>query len=160
MNECETVAEHSELVGNVEDNFLEQARALVQAKLRQFYVLCDRNQPIPGRSDAERCRELERHHGVIRRKGCVWGRNDCCADSLLQLLIEHGVLPKTIDAGQRDKVCLENRRALWGGPAALRPRSYDGVETWDAYLEVDRHADATIRFFLEFVQCRRASGWL
>jgi hypothetical protein len=141
-------AELSELTGVLDDNFLEQATALVQAKLRQFYILSDRNQAIPGRTDAQRCRELEAGHGLCRRRGDVWGRNDCCADSLLQLLIEHGVLARTIDAVQRNEACLANRNALCNGPAALRPRSYDGVEVWDAYLEVDRHAEAIVRFFL------------
>ena len=154
VEECEVAAaerpedasELSELRIILEENFLVEAAALVQAKLRLFHVLSDRNQPIPGRTDAERCRELEVEEGLYRRHGEVWGRNDCCADSLLQLLIEHRVLARRRAPWERDDACLANRNALCSGPDALRPRLFNGTAARNAYLEVERHAGATIVF--------------
>ena len=78
----------------------------------------------------------------------VWGRKDCYAHSLLQLLIEHGVLSDQITAASRDVACLANRRALRAAPDALKPKAYDGTPDWAAYLEVARHSEAIARFFL------------
>ena len=116
----------------IENDFMEEATAFVQAKLRQFYVLSDQNSPIPGRTDAERCGELRVQHGLVKQHGEVWGRNDCCADSLLQLLIEHGVLARTIDAGGRNVACQANRNALCAAPDALKPKAIDGTPPWRA----------------------------
>ena len=75
-------------------------------------------------------------YGLHRGGGQVWGRNDCCADSLRQLLIEHGVLLDQITAASRDVACLVDCRALWAAPDALKPKAYDGTPDWAAYLEL------------------------
>ena len=132
----------------VERDFMDRATAFVNVMLRQFYVLSNQNAPIPGRTDRERCQELLSQMGLRREVGQVWGRNDCCADSLLQLLIKHGVLSDEINAASRGDACLANRRELWAASDALKPKAYDGTPNWYAYLEVDRHAEVIVQFFL------------
>ena len=137
-------------IERIENEFMEQATGYVSTALRQFLVLSNQNSLIPGRTDSERQDELLSRYGLRKRYGQVWGRNDCCADSLLQLLIGHGVLNRTIDDRSRDGACLANRNALWDGPVELQPKAVDGTATWCAYLEVDRHAAPTVRFFLDY----------
>jgi hypothetical protein len=136
-------------VVDAEQSFMDDAMECVQDRLRQFFVLSNQNVPIPGRTDAAKLKDLRERAGLHEGVGKVWGRNDCCADSLLQLLIEYGILEGAIDASAREQACLANRNALWAGPDALQPKAFNGTPEWRAYLEVDRHAEATIRFFMD-----------
>ena len=139
-----------------DDVFLVQAMEYAQIKLRAFLVIAAQNRDIPGRTDDERLVEVRRQHGLRPGYGEVWGRNDCCADTLLQLLIEHGVLAGTITPAERDIACGLNRDALMisGHP----PRNYRGEVDKRAYLEVERHAEPTVRFFEEHFRGRQTGG--
>ena len=78
------------------------------------------------------------------------------ADSLLQLLIVLAVLPADISDPERDAACEANRHALvHGGRPALRPRNLRGEDDPGAFLEHDRHAEATVAFFLRWFANRR-----
>ena len=57
--------------------------------LRRFLRLVDANSDVEQQTETERSDYLERVEGLRRAQGQVWGRNDCCADSLLQLLVSH-----------------------------------------------------------------------
>jgi hypothetical protein len=127
-------------IEDVEREFMDRATAFVNVTLRRFYILSNQNAPIPGRTDRERCQELLSQKGLRRQVGQVWGRNDCCADTVLQLLIFHGVLSDEINDASRELACLANRQELWDAPDALKPKAYNGTPDWYAYLEVDRHA--------------------
>ena len=73
------------------------------------------------------------------------------ADSLLQLLIAHGVLPGDIVGVEREAACEANRHALVHSDLpGRRPRNLRGEEDPGAFLEHDRHAEATVAFFLRW----------
>ena len=102
-------------------------------------------------TDMEKLDDLEQQ-GWQRRDGETWGSNDCLADSLLQLLFESGVvlLPVVSEGEQgtmRREACRENRQALCASDA-LHPRDSDGVLDPRTYLQHDRHAAATVQFFM------------
>ena len=78
------------------------------------------------------------------------------ADSLLQLLIAQAVLPADISEPEREAACEANRHALvHSDRPALRPRNLRGAEDPGAFLEHDRHAEATVDFFLRWFGNRR-----
>ena len=111
--------------------------------------------------DGDRLEELKQE-GWQWRKGMVWGRGDCLADSLLQLLIHHLVLPAELQwemcdgRWERDRACEANRRHLCEHEdMGLRPRTFRGVEDRRAYLEHDRHGEEIISFFMNRYSGRR-----
>jgi hypothetical protein len=141
-----------------EDRFIEEARVCVAAKLQHFLRiapgLCEQLRVM---SDKARIDQLKRE-GWKFGKGEVWGRNDCLADSLLQLLVERGLLRRGVlkDRGERDQACFMNRRQLeLSRDAALRPRTVDGREGRNLYLEWDRHAGPTVEFLLQHFAAQR-----
>ena len=78
------------------------------------------------------------------------------ADSLLQLLIAHGVLATDITDVERDAACEANRRELVHSHLPnRRPRDQRGRNDPRAYLEHDRHAQASVEFFLRRFAARR-----
>ena len=78
------------------------------------------------------------------------------ADSLLQLLIAHGVLAADITDVERDAACEANRRELVHSHLPnRRPRDQRGRNDPRAYLEHDRHAQASVEFFLRRFAARR-----
>ena len=80
------------------------------------------------KTDDERVFEL-RSDGWSFGKGEVWGQNDCLADSLLQLLVAHGVLDESISRDERREACRLNRCLLETSvDERLRPRSVYGQE--------------------------------
>ena len=97
-----------------EDLYIELAMYFIAPRLRHFLRLAEQHGQAPNfLSDKERVAEL-RALGWNEdwwRRGEVWGRNDCLADSLLQLLIHHGVLG-VVSREQRNEACSENRRRL------------------------------------------------
>ena len=73
------------------------------------------------------------------------------ADSLLQLLIAHGVLASDITEEERDTACEANRHELVHSTLPQRrPRDLRGRDDPGAFLEHDRHAEASIEFFLRW----------
>ena len=104
-----------------------------------------------GTTDEEKLHELEQQ-GWARRDGEAWGSNDCLADSLLQLLFENMVvlLPSVSDEELRKvrrDACRENRLLLRASDG-LHPCDTSGRPDPGAYLQHDRHAHATVQFFL------------
>ena len=79
---------------------LELAVSFCAEKVRTFLLLVAQNADVALRTDSERLEELRRD-GFDRRVGRVWGRNDCMADSLLQLLIAHGRTSRMLSGMQR-----------------------------------------------------------
>ena len=73
------------------------------------------------------------------------------ADSLLQLLIAHGVLASDITEEERDTACEANRHELVHSTLPQRrPRDLRGRDDPRAFLEHDRHAEASVEFFLRW----------
>ena len=90
-------------------------------------------------TDVERKAQLE-SQGWELRKGSVWERGDCLADSLLQLLVVHGILPEELNADdgrrERNAACAAVRAHLCGhANLDLHPRDSEGVQdperTWN-----------------------------
>ena len=127
------------------------------ATLRKFLLLVAQNQraTLRAQSDRQRWAQLEAQ-GFRRGIGQVWGQSDCCADSLLQLLVDTGVLDASITEAERQAACVANRQALCRGP--LFPRNLHGRRDDDAYLEHDRHAEAIVQFFMQRFQGRRCKA--
>ena len=141
------------------DAFIEAAAMRTQSCLRQFLRLAINNRDVESLTEAQRLSQL-REAPYHLEKGCgsVHGRNDCCADSLLQLLVDAGFL-SNLSEPARERACLRNREALCQHEnAALRPRRRDPVtnrvicEDGGAYLEHDVHAEPTINFFMEHLR--------
>ena len=93
--------------------------------------------------------EVLRAAGFQRGVGRIWGENDCLADSLLQLLIFHGVVADDVD---RKTACLANRVRL-EAQEDLVPRDIDGCVDFGGFLQHHRHARPTVEFFLEWFGC-------
>jgi hypothetical protein len=93
--------------------------------------------------------------GYEWRQGKVWARNNCLADSLLQLLVYHLVIygdgaDHELSDTRREDVCSLNRDRLWRiSNCRLRPRRESGREDTEAYLQHHVHAGPTIEFFVE-----------
>ena len=104
--------------------------------------------PDPARSNEEAILTLL-GAGLVCGTGQVWDDNACMADSLLQLLIFHGVVPE--DA-ERKSACLANRAHLEARPE-LVPRDRDGRQVYGGYLQHHRHAEPTLQFFFEWFAC-------
>ena len=140
-----------------DDEFIECASVSISETLRRFLRLAEGDVSVrmDFPSDMERLVELERE-GWERRDGQVWGRSDCLADSLLQLLVAHDILPEEINENggcDRDLACAANRDHLWWHENRdLRPKNYAGVEDYETYLEHDRHADEIVSFFMEWFE--------
>ena len=134
---------------------LTQRFECIAATVRTFLLLAAQNSDLVLKSDAQRWAQLTRD-GYVRRHGEEWGENDCCADSLLQLLMHAGVLHSSITPGQRRAACFANRQALLRGD--LYPRNVHGRRDPGAFLEHDRHAQAIVEFFLGWFVERRGVG--
>ena len=132
---------------------VEEAFGYVSEAVRRFLFLAESavNEHVAFPTDEERKEQLE-SEGWELRKGNVWGRGDCLADSLLQLLIVHGILPEDLNANnglERNEACEAVRAHLCThAHSDLRPRNLAGVENHEAYLEHDRHAAEIVSFFL------------
>ena len=119
------------------------------------------NVPVPEKSDAAREGEL-RAAGKVIGDGELHGENDCCADSLLQLLAAHGFVPAALlgnaGKGMRKSLCVQCRQHLVEhADERLHPQILDAsgarahayqAEHNRAHLQHDLHAEAIVRFFL------------
>ena len=83
--------------------------------------------------------------------GPRWGANQCLADSLLQLLVHHRLVPADVD---REGLCALNRIELESDEVTV-PRSRDGVKDPGGFLEHNRHAGPSLQFFLQVFYYRR-----
>ena len=124
------------------------ARVKIEELLFALQRVVLSQQPRPQRSNTAALHQLLAA-GLERRDGMVWGENDCLADSLLQLLIFHGVIPEGVD---RKAACLANRARL-EAVAELVPRDMDGRVDFGGYLQHHRHAQPTLDFFIEWFAC-------
>ena len=110
----------------------------VSETVRRFLLLAESavNVAVAFPTDMERKAQLETE-GWELREGSVWGRGDCLADSLLQLLIVHGILPEELNADggrqERNPACKAVRAHLCGhANLDLRPRDSEGVQDPEA----------------------------
>ena len=78
-------------------------------------------------------------------RGNVHRRNDCLADSLLQLLSDAGVLQKKYAVKERDDACRLNRDHLRRNVALPPQHRPQGTE----FLQENVHSEPTILFFLK-----------
>jgi hypothetical protein len=94
-----------------EDATREQVDA---ATLHRFCRLVLANAPHYHKSDQARQDELRLTQNKVTGVGKVHGQNDCCADSLLQLLAAHGHVPQALqhDVNRRKTLCAANREHL------------------------------------------------
>ena len=160
------VVELSSVLAANRPDAVEVAFGCVSETVRRFLVLAESavNVPVAFPTDVARVEQL-RAEGWELRKGEVWAREDglprgdCLADSLLQLLIVHGILPEALNANfavGRDMACAAVRAHLCQhADADLRPRNPAGVEDPEAYLEHYRHAAEILSFFLARFERRR-----
>jgi hypothetical protein len=108
----------------------------------------------PQTSDGQALERLKAA-GYEWRQGKVWHRNNCLADSLLQLLVHHRVIygdgdDLELSEPKREAVCSENRdRLCLRNNGRLMPRWANGRADPEAYLQHHVHAGPTIEFFLE-----------
>jgi hypothetical protein len=162
----ELVEEIAVLGLSVEDPVFDgQVLACVRCKLRAHVRLASQNAHHVCKSDQEMLRELE-DGGLGKGHGEIFGANNCCADSLLQLLIWNGILSSGISKAEREAACAGNRSMLNASDPALglRPRRRDAFsgsasccspeEDAGAFLQHDVHAGPTISFFMEWFKAR------
>ena len=129
--------------------------ALLQSTLKRFLCISCADQDLPLMFCEDRLDELQRGGYALCRSN-VYGRNDCLADPLLQLMCCHSILPH-LSTNVRDMVCRANRLALMRNEnVRVRPRERhplicadEGV-VWNAFLQHDVHAEFTVKFFLSF----------
>ena len=133
---------------------MEEACGCISEVVRRFLFLAESsvNERLAFPTDVQRMAQLE-SQGWELRKGSVWGRGDCLADSLLQLSVVHGILPEELNADdgrrERNAACAAVRAHLCGHASLeLRPRNSEGVQDPESYLEHDRHAAEILSFFL------------
>ena len=79
------------------------------------------NVQLPERTNDEALADLVARGFVVRR-GRVWEQNQCLADSLLQLLVFHGLVDGDVD---REALCALNRVELESNPVTV-PRNRSG----------------------------------
>ena len=126
--------------------------------VQRFFRICLENEPAALKSDSQRTKELKDMHGRVFGRGLMHGRNDCCIDSLLQLMMFYKLVPD-IKGKARDKACERCRHFLVEHPdPQKRPRmrekggSVDTKATDEdhrqAFLQLDLHGEAIVRFFL------------
>ena len=121
--------------------------------IARFKSAAEANADVVVPSNAERLEQL-RHEGYEVRRGEVWGENNCLADSLLQLLVWHGIVDERVNVSpevDRRDACAACRTHLCKLPEDrnLFPRNADETRNDEAYLEKDRHAEAVVRFFCD-----------
>ena len=142
----------------------DESRNIVAAEYAQrLSRITSDNVRVVAKTDSARRRELResgRHIGV----GVVHGHNECCADSLLQLLAVRGFLPRDTAGDSRrarairKEACRRCRAYLVSHEdERLRPRERTHLgaiadatdaEHNRAYLQHDVHAEPVVRFFL------------
>ncbi len=135
-------------------NFWDVATSSTHNVLRRFLRLAVANRNVTVLSDQARQAELRTVFHLVRGQGRVYGRSDCLADSLLQLLAAKDFLP-TFTVSARNEACRRNRMALCThANADLRPKLRDPntnavlSEDGGAFLQHDIHAEATVQFFM------------
>ena len=101
--------------------------------------------------------ERLRQRGYVDGKGKLWGRNNCLADSLFQLLVRHRVIywdpangACVDDVVVRPDLCNRNRDHLCLHET-LHPLGVRGERDPDAYLQHHVHGGPTIEFFMKKV---------
>ena len=111
-----------ELRGEGNESRSDVALEAIAGCLRKFVRLAAQNADVEGATDVQKLAELRARRGLVHGRGQVFGHNECCADSLLQLLVAHGFL-EHITLEERRVACAANRAALvqhpgqWSGKA-------------------------------------------
>ena len=106
----------------------------------------------------EKRKEALRREGLTVGCGKIWRTNNCLSDSLLQLLMEFGVVHSSLDEEQRRAACLALREHLNLLPedSMERPRDRDVMSGTDlglkpdAFLQPDVHGASALRFFQRY----------
>ena len=135
--------------------------------LVRFFQIIMNNADLASTTDDVRRSQLQAAGKPVGR-GLVHGQNECCADSILQLMAHHALVPTNLktqmpDATRaRQAACAECRRRLVTHPNwDLRPvcRTDTGTianatdaEHAQAYLQHDIHGEEIVRFFLQHFQ--------
>jgi hypothetical protein len=146
LGECDTDFEMSTVAHDVAQRFCRIALS---------------NLPTTAKSDASRRLELSAHGKAIG-KGLVHGNNECCADSLLQILSSRRIVPERLlrNVAERRRACAACRAFLVDhSDARLHPqRRTDNGEVADAsdaehdsaFLEHHIHSEPVVLFFLHY----------
>ena len=113
--------------GQSEEAYLEAVIPQVAEVVKRFLMLAVQNSDeVPG-TEEERLRALE-ERGFKRGRGQTFGDNNCCTDSFLQLLMDSGVLRRSITLDERRLACAEFRAFLLSDAEdRLRPRDLRGA---------------------------------
>jgi hypothetical protein len=127
----------------------------IHSRLCRHRILAEVHFQIPAPTDVEALRGLE-NAGWEKKRGLVYGKNQCLTDSLLQLLSFHGFLHRSLFDGDKQELrapaCHAFRDHLNSdGLDQLRPRRAVSGE-WDAdgFLEHDRHAPECVSFLMQW----------
>ena len=108
-----------------DEGYLDAVVPHVANVVKRFLMVAAQNSGVPG-SDEERLRALSAS-GFRRGVGLTFGLNDCCADSLLQLLMAGGVLRPSITVEERRVACASFREyLLLDADEHVRPRDLRG----------------------------------
>jgi hypothetical protein len=119
--------------------------ALQKAMLAFLPIAGDNYKDITAGKEAEHLKRLQRDKKMKKGKGEVWGRNDCLAESLLQMLLHHGFL-QDVDRDDRNDACHSCRLFLRDNeniPLQHRPQEHE-------FLQEYIHSEEIVRFFLNF----------
>ena len=120
---------------------------------RRLLRLAEQNEDVQCRTVIERLGELRRE-GWHCWDGHAHGGNNCLLDSLLLTLAERHILPPELlsDVRRRKRACEACRRMFRSSPdQSLRPcrinSQHEAIPDPQAYLDLETHAPAAIRFF-------------
>ena len=95
--------------------------------VKRFLLLAVQNSAEVAGTEEERLQALE-ERGFQRGRGQTFGDNNCCTDSFLQLLMDSGVLRRSITLDERRLACAEFRAFLLSDAEdRLRPRDLRGA---------------------------------
>jgi hypothetical protein len=133
-------------------DYIAHCRRPVDSLVRRFMHVAFDNCDVAVRSEAQAIRDLRSRFDM--GVGVIWGNNECLADSLLQLMVHHGLLSGVMSLEMRERACKSNRAWLVGhADPMFRPRRAGAagfgidVEDAGAFLQDCVHAEPTVRFF-------------
>ena len=148
----------SRLLENCHDDSTSEEIAL--STIQDFSRISLQNVDVQTKSDFERRQELEQE-GKYIGIGLVHGNNECCADSLLQLLAKNGYVRRSFfqDTRARQMACQAFRAHLvHHDDATLHPRQRTDTgavvnvtdqEHNSAFLQHDVHANEMVDYFTQ-----------
>ena len=143
-----------------DEEYLAKCLGSCQSMIRRFVRVAYEQNNVEVRTDAAALRSLRLR--FTKGVGIIWDNNECLADSLLQLLVYHGLLSDDITLVMRRDACAANRALLVNhAERVLRPR-VAGVAGFDradedpgAFLQDSLHAEPTVRYFIQRFEATR-----